>query len=152
MPYTSSFDDETTLGKYLNSIAFTDSVLGSFYDQLKNTKLWKNSLLIIVSDHGHYLPVNVSQDEPAHYRIPLIFTGGALYPKYRNMINLSNVSQTDIPNSILRQFKMRDSLLERGNNFFAKIFQHQLALFLISDMALLLPTKTQLFTMPMPAI
>jgi phosphoglycerol transferase MdoB-like AlkP superfamily enzyme len=122
VPYTSSFDDETTLGKYLNSIAFTDSVLGSFYDQLKNTKLWKNSLLIIVSDHGHYLPVNVSQDEPAHYRIPLIFTGGALYPKYRNMINLSNVSQTDIPNSILRQFKMRDSLLERGNNFFCKDF------------------------------
>ena len=76
MPYTSSFDDETTLGKYLNSIAFTDSVLGSFYDQLKH-KVMENSLLIIVSITDTICLV--SQDEPAHYRIPLIFTGGAIY-------------------------------------------------------------------------
>ncbi|HPW67171.1 MAG TPA: sulfatase-like hydrolase/transferase [Salinivirgaceae bacterium] len=122
VPYTSNFYNETTMGKYLNSIAFTDSVLGSFYDQLKNTKLWENSLLIIVADHGHYLPINASQNEPAHYRIPLIFSGGALYPEYRNKINFSNISQTDIPNSLLRQFKMRDTLLEGGNNFFCEDF------------------------------
>ncbi len=120
VPYKSDFTNNSTLGKYLNSVSFTDSVLGTFYEQLKNTNLWNNTLLVIVADHGHYLPINTTQYETAHYRIPLIFSGGALKPDYRNKTNYTNISQAEIPYSILRQFNIKAINMGSENNIFCE--------------------------------
>lgn len=118
VPHNSIFSDETEVGKYLNSISFTDSLLGVFYDRLASSELWNNTLLIIVADHGHILPFNIPHNQPGHYRIPLIFAGGALKQQYRGKTTVYNVSQADIPHSILWQFNIRDSLLGSNNNIF----------------------------------
>lgn len=63
---------------YLNSVAFTDSCLGAFIDGLKELPVWKNTLVILVSDHGYCYPENLTNYEPRRYHIPMLWLGGAV--------------------------------------------------------------------------
>lgn len=64
---------------YSNSAAYTDSCLGSFIDRIKATPAWDNLLIMVLPDHcfGKY-PANVQNHELIRYRIPMIWTGGAI--------------------------------------------------------------------------
>lgn len=93
--------DETTLFK--NSIYYTDSIIGGFIAKSKMEPWWQNTLVVFVADHGHPLPGHEPNDRPSKFRIPLIFSGGAL--KTKGIIN--NIgSQTDIATTILDQLKL----------------------------------------------
>ena len=63
---------------YLNSVAFTDSCLGSFTRKLKALPVWDNLLVILVSDHGFRYPSSLTDYEPRRFHIPMIWTGGAV--------------------------------------------------------------------------
>ncbi len=113
--------DETTLFK--NSIAYTDSAVGDFINKLKKESLWKNTLVVLVADHGHRLPGDDPNDRPSKFHIPLIFTGGALTLKG---INKKIGSQTDIATTVLDQlnistkdFKWGKDLLDSSAKDFA---------------------------------
>jgi phosphoglycerol transferase MdoB-like AlkP superfamily enzyme len=94
-------EDETTLFK--NSVYYTDSIIGHFIRALKNDTLWKNTLIVFVADHGHPLPGHDPNDSPSKFRIPLIFSGGALATKGK----INNIgSQTDIVTTILDQLHL----------------------------------------------
>ena len=102
VPHRSKFLDKTPKGKFLNSIYFTDSVVGIFYEQFKNSSLWNSTILIFIADHGHYFPLLSRQEMPSHYRIPFIISGGALSSDYHGRINEKIISQSDIPYSLLK--------------------------------------------------
>ncbi len=103
--------DETT--KFKNSIYYTDSVIGNFINKSKETPWWKNTLIILVADHGHHLPGNDANDALSKFHIPLIFTGGAL--KVKGIVN--NIgSQTDIIPTILDQLKIPRSKFVWGKD------------------------------------
>jgi phosphoglycerol transferase MdoB-like AlkP superfamily enzyme len=115
-------NDETT--KFKNSFNYTDSVIGNFVEQAKTQSWWNNTLIIMVADHGHRLPGNESNDHPSKFRIPLIFTGGAL--KLKSSVNKSIGSQTDITFTLLQQmglyadeFKWSKNLLDTTARQFA---------------------------------
>jgi phosphoglycerol transferase MdoB-like AlkP superfamily enzyme len=113
--------DETTLFK--NSIAYTDSCIGVFINELKRDPLWQNTLIVFVADHGHPLPGHDANDAPSKFHIPLIFTGGALNVKGV----VKNIgSQTDIATTVLDQlgissvdFKWGKDLLDSSAHQFA---------------------------------
>jgi phosphoglycerol transferase MdoB-like AlkP superfamily enzyme len=113
--------DETTLFK--NSIAYTDSCIGTFVERLKKDSLWQNTLIVFVADHGHPLPGHDRNDLPSKFRIPLIFTGGAL--KIKGVVSTIG-SQTDIVATVLDQlnissnkFKWSKDLLDSSVRPFA---------------------------------
>ena len=64
--------------KYLNAIAYADSCLGSFINQLKKSSIWEHTLVIITSDHGALEPFSTSIEEPASYNIPMLWIGGVV--------------------------------------------------------------------------
>ena len=66
------------MGLYPNSVAFTDSCIGNFIDKLKELPVWKNTLVIFVSDHGYPYPKDVVNYEPRRYHIPMLWVGGAV--------------------------------------------------------------------------
>lgn len=113
--------DETTLFK--NSIYYTDSVIGKFIERSKTKTWWNNTLVILVADHGHPLPGHDANDAPSKFKIPLIFTGGALSLKGK----ISTIgSQTDIAATLLHQlglssekFKWSKDLLDSAAKPFA---------------------------------
>ncbi|MEO6836783.1 MAG: sulfatase-like hydrolase/transferase [Ginsengibacter sp.] len=103
--------DESTL--FENSVYYTDSIIGHFIRALKQDTLWNNTLIIFVADHGHPLPGHDSNDSPAKFRIPLIFSGGAL--NMRGKIN--NIgSQTDIVTTVLDQLNLPTNNFKWGKD------------------------------------
>lgn len=88
---------------YENSVAFTDSCLGSFIDKLKQHEIWDNLLVIMVSDHGFRYPEGVQEYDPRRYRIPMLWLGGAVKePRIIETI----ATQTDLVATLLHQLDL----------------------------------------------
>ena len=88
---------------YLNSMAFTDSCIGSFIGQLKELPVWKNTLVILVSDHGYRYPASLTDYEPRRFHIPMIWLGGAI--KEPAIID-TYANQTDLAATLLSQLNL----------------------------------------------
>ncbi|RYY57141.1 MAG: alkaline phosphatase family protein [Chitinophagaceae bacterium] len=85
---------------FLNSLHYTDQVLGDFIDSCKTRPWWDNTVIIIVGDHGHPLPETGRRSDD--FRTPMLWTGGAIVQK--GMVVRKTVSQIDIAATLLRQF------------------------------------------------
>lgn len=88
---------------YLNSMAFTDSCIGSFIGQLKELPVWKNTLVVLVSDHGYRYPASLTDYEPRRFHIPMIWLGGAI--KEPAIID-TYANQTDLAATLLSQLNL----------------------------------------------
>ena len=88
---------------YLNSVAFTDSCLGHFIDRLKQTEVWKDLLVVLVSDHGFLYPEDLKMYEPRRQHIPMLWLGGAVKaPKRVDRL----LTQTDLAATLLAQMDL----------------------------------------------
>lgn len=88
---------------YLNSVAFTDSCIGSFVDKLKELPVWKNTLIVLISDHGYRYPSPMLDYEPRRFHIPMIWLGGAV--KEPAIIDIY-ANQTDLAATLLSQLNL----------------------------------------------
>lgn len=88
---------------YLNSVAYTDSCLGAFIDEFKQTEYWKNSVVIMVPDHAATYPAGIDNHNMERYQIPLLMVGGAL--KHPMRVD-AYASQIDIAATLLSQLNL----------------------------------------------
>lgn len=89
-------DDESL---FLNSHHYTDSTIYSFIEQCKKESFWKNTVIIIVGDHGHRLPRTDKKIED--FKTPMLWLGGALKQQALKINNTG--SQIDIASTLLNQ-------------------------------------------------
>jgi phosphoglycerol transferase MdoB-like AlkP superfamily enzyme len=89
---------------YLNSAYYADSSLGDFIRKAKKTSWWKNTLIVMVADHGISHPGNTTYNFPKKYNIPMLWLGGALAKK--DTIISTYFSQSDFPLTLLHQLKL----------------------------------------------
>ena len=88
---------------FLNSVAFTDSCLGNFIDQMKKLPLWENTLVILVADHGYKYPEDMAEYGPLRFHIPMLWIGGAIKePKVIDVLG----NQTDLAATLLHQMNL----------------------------------------------
>lgn len=101
VPMNPVFDGNDRATKYLNSIYYTDSCLGMFFNKVKETEIWNNSLFILVADHGSSRPGNSQNHDIDKFQIPMLWIGGVLNDsiKFNDKIG----SQIDIPATLLSQ-------------------------------------------------
>ncbi len=86
--------------KYLNSVMYSDSCLGSFLDRFRQTKYWDNTLVIILPDHSTPLVGDLANSDSLRYRIPMVWGGGAV----KKHLNVDRIcSQIDLSASLLSQ-------------------------------------------------
>ncbi len=111
VPKFTGSDEET---KFMNSFYYTDQAIGHFIREAKKQPWWDSTLIIMVADHGHRLPGDDANDKPAKFRIPLIFTGGAL--KNIHTINTSIGAQTDIITTLLKQLGIASACFKWGKD------------------------------------
>lgn len=90
--------------QFMNSVYFTDSVLGDFIQKAKAKKWWDNTLIVLVADHGTRIINNSPNNDPIRYHIPMLWLGGALNVK--DTVIQDICSQTDIPLTILNQMNI----------------------------------------------
>ena len=84
--------------KFLNALHYTDESLYQLVNGCRQQAWWKNTLLIIIADHGHPLP------EPSNsidnFKIPMLWLGGAL--KQPGMVERV-ASQLDLASTLSAQ-------------------------------------------------
>ncbi|OCX53963.1 hypothetical protein BEL04_06700 [Mucilaginibacter sp. PPCGB 2223] len=127
MPAKPHFPGASVSNKFRSTAYYTDSVLNNYFEQAKKQPWYKNTLFILVADHGHRLPRNTSESyQPAKYHIPLLFFGGAIKEQYRGIKVNKLGNQTDIAATLLAQldlpydqFRWSKDLLNPGTKPFA---------------------------------
>lgn len=100
---------------YLNSVAFTDSCIGSFVDKIKQTPVWDNLLIVFVSDHGFRYPDTFKEYEPGRYHIPCLWIGGAIK---QSAVFDELISQTDLAATLLGQLSVDHQEFIFSRDFF----------------------------------
>jgi phosphoglycerol transferase MdoB-like AlkP superfamily enzyme len=93
------------MSRYKNSVYYTDKALGGFLDWAKGQEWWDNTLIVLVADHG----ARIFPEWPAFsreiFKIPMIWTGGAL--KEKGIVVDKIGSQVDIPLTLLDQLRIK---------------------------------------------
>ena len=88
------FDDEV-----VNAFYYLDLCLGRFIQKFRQSEAWKNTLVILIPDHG--IPhKDVGESTRLMNHIPMIWTGGAI-KEPRRIEQVCN--QTDLPATLLGQ-------------------------------------------------
>lgn len=111
---------------YRNAVHYTDRTLAAFIDSCRTQPWWERTLVVIVADHGHYLPHNRGNHTAERHRIPLLLTGGALLPELRGTTNGTHGCHIDFARTLLGQlalpasrFTWSKDLLHSGYHHFA---------------------------------
>ena len=98
-PVAEVFKGEDHTTKFLNSLHYTDAVINDFLSGCSRLPSWKNTLVIIVADHGHPLPETGNKID--NFKIPVLFLGGAVQQK--GLVIDRVCSQLDIAATLMGQ-------------------------------------------------
>ena len=113
------FDDEI-----LNAFYYLDQYIGDFVSKLRRTAAWKNTLIVLLPDHG----INYKQyDEqhPLRNRIPMIWIGGAVKAP-RRIDTICN--QTDLPATLLAQLGLSHNDYTFSRDVLSRTYTHPVAM------------------------
>ena len=128
----------------LNAYRYADWALGEFFREARGAEYFRNTLFVVVSDHGHgeYLRLSRAIDVPG-YRLPCVFYAPGIVSPER----ISTVaSQTDIAPTLLgilggayeHSFLGRDILRVRPGDGFALLHEDRHIAFIRTGRALVI--------------
>jgi phosphoglycerol transferase MdoB-like AlkP superfamily enzyme len=103
---------------YRNTIHYTDRCLGDFIDAARSQDWYANTLIVIVADHGHYLPRYRNYSSAARHRIPFLLTGGALRDELRGTTDSTYACHTDFAATLLAQLGLPHDAFEWSRDAF----------------------------------
>jgi len=118
------FDDEI-----LNAFYYLDQCVGQFIQQLRQSAVWDNTLIVMLPDHG--IPYkDIDETNPLLNHIPMIWTGGAV----KNPQKMTQVcNQTDLPATLLGQLGLAHDEYTFSRDVLSSTYQHPFAINTYSD-------------------
>lgn len=94
------FGKETHDNQFRSAHFYTDEVIGDFIDFAKKQNWYKNTLIVIMSDHGHSSPEHEGPYfSSKKFRIPMLWLGGAINKNIKEINHYS--SQVDFSYTLL---------------------------------------------------
>jgi phosphoglycerol transferase MdoB-like AlkP superfamily enzyme len=102
----------TETEKYLNALHYADHHFGKFIEYAKKQTWYPNTVILVVADHGHRLPVSKNKIDDFH--IPILVFGGAINAK--NIQINKVVSQTSIAKYFLESLQLNSEEFKWSNN------------------------------------
>tara|TARA_R110002126_G_scaffold142546_3_gene288413 strand:- start:3604 stop:5460 length:1857 start_codon:yes stop_codon:yes gene_type:complete len=94
------FGKDTHDNQFRSAHHYTDQVIGDFIDFSKQQPWYKNTLIVIMSDHGHSSPKHKGPYfSPKKFRIPMLWLGGAVTKNSKEIPTFS--SQVDFSYTLL---------------------------------------------------
>ena len=98
---------------FKNSIQYADRMLFEFLEKCKRMPWYKNTVILLVADHGHDIGLkDVQYFGKEKYHIPMIITGGALKKELKGTQINTVVSQTIIPELLLSSMNIKMEVSE----------------------------------------
>lgn len=117
LPVAPHFKGKDVADQFRSTAWFTDSCLNAYFEQAKKQPWYKNTLFILVADHGHRLPKSTAGAfSPQKYHIPLLFMGDALKTEYKGTVVNKLGNQIDIAATLLAQLNMPSQKFEWSKN------------------------------------
>ncbi|MEJ6675321.1 MAG: sulfatase-like hydrolase/transferase [Polaribacter sp.] len=111
------FGKDTEENKFRSAHAYTDKVIGDFIKNAKKQPWYKNTLIIILADHGHRSPAHTGAfNSPKKFKIPMVWLGGALNKTGIEIDHIS--SQVDLPYTLLDLLEGDNSEFKFSKNIF----------------------------------
>lgn len=111
---------------HFNAFAYTDHCIGEFIKRFRNTPAWANTLVVLLPDHGIPYPKEGERFGPRYFRIPIIWTGGAV--KSRMTVD-KIMSQTDLAATLLAQLGIRHDGFEFSRNVLSTDYSRPFAFY-----------------------
>ncbi len=102
---------------FLNAHHYSDQAIGDFIRIAKTKPWWKNTLVVIIADHGHPLPEK-PEGKLNEFHIPMLWLGGVL--KTTNIKIDSLASQTDLAATLLNQLNLPSDSFKWSNDILMK--------------------------------
>jgi phosphoglycerol transferase MdoB-like AlkP superfamily enzyme len=116
VPGAPRFPGNDIASQFKNAVAYTDESIGEYFQTIKNTSWYSNTLFVFVADHGHEEPRSRSPKEPARFHIPLLFYGDVIRPEFRGS-KISNIGmQVDLTATLLSQLGLPADAFPWSNN------------------------------------
>ena len=136
VPMKKKFDDEE-----LNAFYYLDKCIGQFVDKMKANKLWDNTLLIILPDHGsRYQEHGYESHITCH--IPLIWTGGAVKGQ-KDIPVICN--QSDIAATLLGQMGIPHEEFTFSRDVLSSSYRHPFATYSFTNHVAFIDSTNQFF-------
>lgn len=93
--------------EYMNSMIYADESLHDFIQKSKKEKWYKNTLFVLVADHGHTTPNQSDPNQGNYFHIPLLFFGEVLKPAFKGKKIDIVGAQNDIATTLLHQLGLK---------------------------------------------
>ena len=106
LPSEPHFKGDDVDSKFRSTTFYTDSCLGAYLHEAKQKSWYKNTLFVIIADHGHRIPGNLAEHDPDRYRIPLLFFGDVIKQEFKGSRINKIGNQTDLAATLLNQLKI----------------------------------------------
>lgn len=111
---------------HFNAFAYTDHCIGEFIRRFRKTKQWKNTLIVLLPDHGIPYPKEGERFSPRFFRIPMIWTGGAVRQK---MTVEKIMNQTDLAATLLAQLGLKHDNFLFSRNVLSESYTYPFAFY-----------------------
>ena len=85
---------------YLNAVSYLDRQLKQFFKNAEKSKLLKNTLVIITSDHAHFLPEYYKNEQREFFNIPFLMLSDRLKTRFKGKKESKLYSQVDFPSTM----------------------------------------------------
>lgn len=112
--------------EYMNSMIYADESLHEFIQKCKKESWYKNTLFIVVADHGHTTPNLSDPNQGNYFHIPMLMFGEVLKPEFQGKKIDIVGAQNDIATTLLHQMGLKTdhypwskNLLNPGTKSFA---------------------------------
>jgi phosphoglycerol transferase MdoB-like AlkP superfamily enzyme len=117
LPTSPHFKGDDVANQFRSTAWFTDSCLNAYFEDAKKHEWYKNTLFILVADHGHRLPKSTAGAfDPQKYYIPLLFFGDVIKPEYHGTRVKKLGNQIDIAATLLAQLNMPQQQFKWSKN------------------------------------
>ncbi|QQT24593.1 LTA synthase family protein [Sphingobacterium spiritivorum] len=115
------FGNKTNADKFRSTAYYTDSVMYDFITKAKQKEWYKNTLFVVIADHGHRLPSEKwDLSHPNRFHIPLLFFGDVIKPEYRGKVYSRIGNQTDLVATLLQQMGISSHRYHWSRDLFNK--------------------------------
>ena len=112
--------------KIVNAFAYTDHCLGKLIDRLKQMEIWKNLLVVCISDHGFCYPQGTMDRGGEFTHIPMLWLGGSVKEP---MIVDKIINQTDFAATLLGQLDLDYSMFAFSRNVLSNTYKYPFAFY-----------------------
>ena len=104
--YPNSPKGLNTWEQFSAAMSYTDSCLGVFWEQVKNTP---NTLFVFAADHGRIMGDPLLDRSPWVYKMPIVVAGTALQDSFKGVQFSHVINQHHLPSNVLQMIGVKDT-------------------------------------------